>query len=229
MNKLQNSSNRKKEFLKTSLELFAENGYDKTTIQDIIDQMGVSRGTFYHYFSSKEDIIITIAREYVNGAIYLIKRIAEKRDLNAVEKINNLMESVNQYKAQQEEHRLTVKGIFSKEKNIKLERKIESAFKGDALKYLKEIIDQGIEEGSFDTINSRELTEFILTAINSMNASIDELIYQKDNPESDLSCQEIINKLVEKLSFYEEAFARILNVREGSIKLQESFLKRFGE
>ncbi len=229
MNKLQNSSNRKKEFLKTSLELFAEKGYDKTTIQDIIDQMGVSRGTFYHYFSSKEDIIITIAREYVNGAIYLIKRIAGKRDLNAVGKINNLMESVNQYKAQQEEHRLTVKGIFSKEKNIKLERKIESAFKGDALKYLKEIIDQGIEEGSFDTINSRELTEFMLTAINTMNASIDELIYQKDNPESDLSCQEIINKLVQKLSFYEEAFARILNVREGSIKLQESFLKRFGE
>lgn len=229
MYKLQNSSNRKKEFLKTSLELFAEKGYDKTTIQDIIDQMGVSRGTFYHYFSSKEDIIITIAREYVNGAIYLIKRIAEKRDLNAVEKINNLMESVNQYKAQQEEHRLTVKGIFSKEKNIKLERKIESAFKGDALKYLKKIIDQGIEEGSFDTINSRELTEFMLTAINSMNASIDELIYQKDNPESDLNCQEIINKLVEKLSFYEEIFARILNVREGSIKLQESFLKRFGE
>ena len=228
MNTLQNSSNKKREFIITSLELFAEKGYDKTTIQDIIDQMGVSKGAFYHYFSSKEDIIITIAREYVSGAIHIIKGIAEKRDLNAVEKVNTLMESVNQYKAQQEEHRLKIKGIFSKEKNIKLERKIESAFKGDALKYLKEIIDQGIEEGSFDTINSKELAEFMLFAINAMNASIDELVNKKDNPESGMSYQEIIDQLVQKLTFYEEVFARFLNAKEGSIKLQEAYLKRFG-
>ncbi len=228
MNEFSKSSNKKKEFLMTSLELFARKGYEKTTIQDIIDQMGVSKGAFYHYFSSKEDIIITIAREYVDGAISLIKGIAEREDLNAVEKINTLIESVNEYKAQQEQQRLKIKGVFSKEENIKLERKIESAFKGDAVKYFKDIIEQGIQEGSFDITNSLEMAEFMLFAINAMNASIDELVYQKDNPNSSLSTQEIIDKLVQKLSFYEELFVRVLNIQKGSIKLQESYLKRFG-
>lgn len=43
--------------LKVSYELFMEKGYEQTTIQDITDRLGMSKGAIYHHFTSKDDII----------------------------------------------------------------------------------------------------------------------------------------------------------------------------
>ncbi len=221
------SDDKKMEFLMTALNLFYQKGYEKTTIKDIIDSMGVSKGAFYHYFTSKEDIIVTISKEYAARAINLINKIAERKDLNSIEKMNIMIESINEYKGKREVQRTIIKGIFLNEENLKLERKIVNAIKDDAIRLFKDIINQGIEEGSFEATNSEELAEFMLYSINTMNSSIDELLYQRDKPENSLSYQEFIEKLVRKLCFFEEVFTRVLNIKEGSIKLKESYLKRF--
>lgn len=39
-----------------SAKLFAEKGYDKTSMQDIVDALGMSKGGIFHHFKSKEDI-----------------------------------------------------------------------------------------------------------------------------------------------------------------------------
>lgn len=44
--------------LDTATKLFSEKGWEQTTIQDIVDELGdLTRGAFYHHFKSKEDII----------------------------------------------------------------------------------------------------------------------------------------------------------------------------
>lgn len=43
---------------RSALELFAENGYDRTTIDQIAERADVARGTFFNYFQRKEDIVI---------------------------------------------------------------------------------------------------------------------------------------------------------------------------
>lgn len=42
----------------TGLRLFAENGFEATTLDDIAREAGIARRTFFHYFSSKEEIIL---------------------------------------------------------------------------------------------------------------------------------------------------------------------------
>ena len=54
---------RKQEYLETALDLFVKKGYFKTTVQEIIDSMGASKGAFYHYFRSKEDILHSLIEE----------------------------------------------------------------------------------------------------------------------------------------------------------------------
>ena len=46
--------------LDTATRLFLQKGYDKTTLQDIIDATGLSKGAIYHHFASKEAIIIAV-------------------------------------------------------------------------------------------------------------------------------------------------------------------------
>ncbi|UMZ72794.1 TetR/AcrR family transcriptional regulator [Natranaerofaba carboxydovora] len=216
---------RKQEFLETALELFYEKGYEKTTIKDIIGRMGVSKGAFYHYFESKEDVIITIAKDYADKAINLIEKIAKRKDIDAIEKLNLVIESVNQYKSTKEDERSKIKNVFLDEENLKLQRKITNELKKDSVRLFKEIIDEGVEDGIFETTNSSELAEYLLHTINHMNSSIDELLL--DAQEKNINTTELSKKLEDKLSFYEEMLSKILRIKKGSIELKEPYMKRF--
>jgi Bacterial regulatory proteins, tetR family len=53
-------NDRKQHVIKIAHDLFIEKGYQATSIQDILDYSGISKGTFYNYFSSKSDLIIAL-------------------------------------------------------------------------------------------------------------------------------------------------------------------------
>ena len=42
-------------------KLFHEKGYDETTIDDIIQESGTSKGSFYHYYSGKDDLLVSLS------------------------------------------------------------------------------------------------------------------------------------------------------------------------
>ena len=46
--------------LQTAMEVFAERGYHGTTVDDIVSASRTSKGAFYHYFSSKQDVFLTL-------------------------------------------------------------------------------------------------------------------------------------------------------------------------
>ncbi len=51
--------------LAAAMELFARKGFDRTTVDEIVNKAGIAKGTFYIYFKSKEDLIKEIALEVV--------------------------------------------------------------------------------------------------------------------------------------------------------------------
>ncbi|MBQ0138569.1 MAG: TetR/AcrR family transcriptional regulator [Kurthia sp.] len=53
-------NNRKRQVILASLKLFVEKGFNSTSIQDILDEAHISKGTFYNYFSSKKDCLSAI-------------------------------------------------------------------------------------------------------------------------------------------------------------------------
>ena len=48
---------RKNEILDTAERLFHTKGYEKTTINDILKEVNIAKGTFYYYFKSKEEVM----------------------------------------------------------------------------------------------------------------------------------------------------------------------------
>ena len=48
---------RKNEIIDTAAALFTDKGYDQCSINDILNSIGIAKGTFYHYFKSKEDVL----------------------------------------------------------------------------------------------------------------------------------------------------------------------------
>ena len=53
-------NDRKQQVLLTAQQLFVEKGFSATSVQDILDEAKISKGTFYNYFSSKNECLIAI-------------------------------------------------------------------------------------------------------------------------------------------------------------------------
>jgi AcrR family transcriptional regulator len=55
---------RRDELLRVALRLFAERGFDRTTIADIATATGTAHGLVYHYFSSKNDLLLAVLERF---------------------------------------------------------------------------------------------------------------------------------------------------------------------
>ena len=83
-----NSRNTKGRIISAAWKLFYENGYDETTIEDIIFESGTSRGSFYHYFKGKDALLGTLA--YMFDEKYEELQESMDPDMDVVYKLNYL-------------------------------------------------------------------------------------------------------------------------------------------
>lgn len=80
------------QILSISEKLFIERGYEKTTIQDILDELKMSKGAIYHHFQSKEEILQAIIESKVKRETKLLRDLAAiTRAENARKKIIKVM------------------------------------------------------------------------------------------------------------------------------------------
>ncbi len=49
-----------------ALEMFAEQGYEKTSLREIAERLGVTKAALYYYFKSKEDIVRSLVEDYMS-------------------------------------------------------------------------------------------------------------------------------------------------------------------
>ena len=80
MGEIQSMNNRKRRVADVALRLFVEKGIQQTSVQEIIEQADISKGTFYNYFSSKNDCISKILEDLRYDASQKRKEMQVNRD-----------------------------------------------------------------------------------------------------------------------------------------------------
>lgn len=74
-----------------SIELFEQNGFSETSIQDIVDALGVTKGTFYYYFTSKEELLMDIHLRYIERLLDEEERIISDKRRSVREKLYDII------------------------------------------------------------------------------------------------------------------------------------------
>lgn len=147
-----------------AFRLFMEKGYEHTSVQDIIDNLGgLSKGAIYHHFKSKEEILVAVVERMTAESNRVLADIRDRSDLNGREKLKTIFKSSVKRPVQDE--------IFTVAPDFRNNPRLLFLIFRDTVdevapNYILPIIEQGLSDGSIQTEYPRQLSELIILAAN---------------------------------------------------------------
>jgi len=150
--------------LDVSFRLFMEKGYEYTSIQDIIDQLGgLSKGAIYHHFKSKEDILVAVTDRITGESNRMLTRIRDSQGLNGKDKLKTIFKESIMRSVQNE--LFTVAPDFHNNPKL-LFSLIHDTMEEVAPRYIQPIIEEGIADGSIRTEYPKQFAELVILVAN---------------------------------------------------------------
>ena len=83
---------RRMELILAAEKLFKEKGFEDTSVSDITDAVGVSHGTFFYYFASKNEVLKAVINYYVGQDKELLEKFAFDDSMSAMKKIQMILD-----------------------------------------------------------------------------------------------------------------------------------------
>ena len=150
---------RRAEIVETADRLFREVGYANCSVEMIIREIGVAKGTFYYYFKSKPDILEAIVDGTLSHIVDLAEGVADDPSLSAMQKMEALLGNSRIG----DEHSLDVAEMLHLPENRELHEltNIQTVLRLSPI--LARIVEQGIEEGVFAVDRPLETIQFLFT------------------------------------------------------------------
>ena len=149
--------------LDAATHLFAEKGYDATSLQDIINETNLSKGAIYHHFSSKEEIFEAIFHRIGEENTTALAKVRDDKSLSGLEKLRAIFKAAL-FNSNQS-LMLTVTPCLLDNPRF-LAMQIAQLYQIVAPKFIQPILQQGIDDGSIQAANPGELAEAIMVLSN---------------------------------------------------------------
>jgi AcrR family transcriptional regulator len=182
---------RRNEILDTAERLFHVKGYEKCTVNDILNGVSIAKGTFYHYFKSKQEVLDAIVSRYTDIVISRVNEILNKNDISPVEKLLYAFMSMrinNQVGSDMLEE-------MHKTENALLHQKTLSQMVTAMAPVLAEIIEEGIEKKAW---NCRYPLQYMQIFLASSLTLTDEGIFELDG-DSQMKLMAALISMLEKM------------------------------
>lgn len=212
---------RKLEFLQATQEFFYTIGYQKMSVSKLTNRVGVAKGTFYHYFTSKEDLLTQWVIHEMMPLIQMHQTVAEDNNLTALEKLNQIMKQERDWDLQNLDLMLSLMTVMYDKNNILLLTEMNKQFSVYAEDLFSSIIKQGVAEGVFDTPYPTEIAKRVILLGQQYTEDFSlSLIKQMSSGQLDLERLLNINHI------WEDIMVRILGAPQGSLTfLDQTFLE----
>lgn len=147
---------RKQELLKIAYRMFIEKGYENTSIDEIIAEAGIAKGTYYYYFESKEATLEAVIEMMIEEEVGRAKAVLET-SLPVPQKLVSVIYSLRP--AQDEQ---VIAKALDVTENIVMHEKVNRRIVEEAVPLLTEIVKEGISQGIFECTNIEERVRMLL-------------------------------------------------------------------
>lgn len=154
---------RKAEILDAAMKLFTEKGYLQTTTQNIINEVGISRGLLYYHFKNKEEILYILVEKSVKPLIVQMEKIVEDTSLTPLEKLNRFLQTTIIQEDTVTEETVTLQETVQLEENRYMMDRFYHKFIEKLLPLFTQIIEEGKEQNIFQVDYPYETAHFLVT------------------------------------------------------------------
>jgi AcrR family transcriptional regulator len=161
---------RKAEIIQAARHLFQTRAYEHTTMQDVMDGLGIAKGTIYHYFKSKEDLLDAVIDQMTNEALEQMQYVIDHASGNALARIQQLIAAGNIADENPE-----ILEQLHNPRNAGMHATMMAAAVKSSAPLYAQLIRQGCNEGLFAVEYPLEAAELILTSFQFL---LDTGIYQ---------------------------------------------------
>ncbi len=139
---------RRQEILDAAQQLIYTKGYEQMTIQDILDAVQISKGTFYYYFVSKQSLLEALLDSIFETVIQLILPVTQDQNLSALEKLHLYAATSAKWKTERKEYLLSLIRVWYQDENAIVRQKMHAKGYKIVAPLLSEIVQQGVQEGT---------------------------------------------------------------------------------
>ncbi len=167
----------KQRILETAMRMFAEKGIENVNIEDVVKEVGVTRGAFYHYFKSREELIGSVMyKSFEDDNPYLL---ADKQEgLNALEKLRFAAKlSLRSSLEMSDSMKMQTKKLA----NDPVIFKNEMIFQVNVMAaYIEKLLIQGNKDGSMNVMFPRQASQTIAWVVASwLSSYVFEVSYEE--------------------------------------------------
>ena len=152
--------NRKDEILSVAYNLFITKGYDNTSVDEIIEKVNIAKGTFYYYFTSKEEMLDEVINKMINEEIIEAKKVV-LMPIPIEQKVVGIVTSLRP-----KSNELNIVETLNNDNNIKMHMKYNKRIIDEATIILKDVVLEGIDKGVFNCTNIEERVKLLLKMSN---------------------------------------------------------------
>lgn len=151
---------RRKQIKEVALKLFTDKGYAKTTMDEIVQECGISKGGMYHHFANKEEIFVELLKdggEYrQNIVLEYMKGSFKSRDEKLIDSLLDKVLDVNPYK------KLYIVFLIEMQSNPAFKELFEKIYDKSLENFIKFCKEEGLDE--YISISNKEFT-FLLNSL----------------------------------------------------------------
>lgn len=159
MRVIKDAEERRNEILDVAERLFCTKGFDRTSTNDILNEIGIARGTLYYHFKSKEDILDGMIERVTNQIVSKAAVIALDDSVSVLERLTRTILSLN---VDNELGDMIMEQVH-KPQNALLHQKLEERLLGRVNILITKIVEEGIKQGIMHTDYPAEAVDMIMT------------------------------------------------------------------
>lgn len=194
--------------------MFAQKGYPRTTINDIITQAKCSKGGFYHHFVNKEQVMDAIMNSYVSELeVELFKLDTD----NVFEALGNVIFTINSIKSSKMTEWPKLIKILSFPENEIFIRRMADSFSALLAKQYMEIFIKGNSIGAFMVEHPDHLAALWAREILELYRKADEVVF--------MDSKELTEKFLVLVSYSEQLLNATLKNSSGDVHFRDNLVE----
>lgn len=165
MRVVKEAEERKNEILDVAERLFRTKGFDSTSTTDILNEIGIARGTLYYHFKSKEEILDAMIDRMTNRLIEKAEAIAARKEISVLQRLTMMMLALNV--SDSNFHQELLEQVH-KPQNALMHQKMERSLLAGINPMITALIKEGIEQGICQTDYPEEVAEMTFLYANTV-------------------------------------------------------------